>query len=323
MQVLYRRGIHLPGPNLWLDPHDPQASAWVTHGHADHVQRHDQVFTTVATAAIMRLRGVTRCEFRTLPFGQPHSFGPATVTLYPAGHILGSAQVLVEWDGTRLLYSGDFKLRSCRSAETVEVPEADVVVMETTFGKPRYRFPETEAVEAQIRSFCTETLEQGETPVLFCYSLGKGQEVLACLEGVDYPIYLHSAHWKMANLYRDMGVKLPRFEKYQPGQKLDGVLLCASGCRRGRWFNNLPRIRTAYISGWAIDSGARWRFGTDAAFPLSDHADYDDLLEYVRRTGAKVVHTMHGFAEEFARDLRRLGYCAEPLREPGLQLALF
>src|SRR5688572_31045665 len=125
MQVLYRRGIHLPGPNLWLDPHDPQPVAFVTHGHADHVQRHDQVFTTVATAAIMRLRGVTRCEFRTLRYRERHQVGDASVTLYPAGHILGSAQVLVEWNDTRLLYSGDFKLRGCRSAEAVEVPEAD------------------------------------------------------------------------------------------------------------------------------------------------------------------------------------------------------
>lgn len=323
MQVLYRRGIFLPGPNLWLDPHDPQSVAVVTHGHADHVQRHEQVFTTPATAAIMRLRGVTRCEFKTLSFRRPHSFGEARVTLYPAGHILGSAQVLVEWQGTRLLYSGDFKLRTCRSAEPVEVPEADIVIMETTFGKPRYRFPETETVVEQIRAFCLETLEQGETPVLFCYSLGKGQEVLACLEGLEAPLYLHTAHWKMANLYRDMGVRLPPFQRYQPGQKLDGVLLCASGCRRGQWFHRLGRIRTAYISGWALDAGARWRFGTDAAFPLSDHADYDDLLAYVRQTGAKAVHTMHGFADEFARDLRRLGYWAEPLREPALQLSLF
>lgn len=323
MQVLYRRGIFLPGPTLWLDPHDAQPVAFVTHGHADHVQRHDRVFTTAATAAIMRLRGVTRCEFRTLRYGQPHAVGNATVTLYPAGHILGSAQVLVEWQGTRLLYSGDFKLRSGRSAEAVEVPEADVVVMETTFGKPRYRFPESDVVVEQIRAFCLSTLEEGETPVLFCYSLGKGQEVLACLAGLECPIYLHTAHWKVANLYRDLGVKLPPFQRYQPGQKLDGVLLCAPGCRRGRWFHNLPRIRTAYISGWAMDSGARWRFGTDAAFPLSDHADYDDLLEYVSRTGAKAVHTMHGFAEEFARDLRRRGYWAEPLREPGPQLSLF
>jgi Cft2 family RNA processing exonuclease len=323
MQVLYRRGIFLPGPDLWLDPHQSQASAVVTHGHADHIRQHERVYSTIATAAMMRVRGVTRCEFKTLAFGKPTQMGEAQVTLYPAGHILGSAQVLVEWRESRLLYSGDFKLRPCRSAEATEVPEADVVIMETTFGRPRYRFPETAEVEDRIRAFCRSTLDENCIPVLFCYSLGKGQEILACLEGADFPIYLHSAHWKMANLYRDMGVKLPPFQPYQPGQKLDGVLLCAAGCRRGLWFHKLGPVRTAYISGWAVDAGARWRFRTDAAFPLSDHADYDDLLEYVRRTGAKTVHTVHGFADEFSRDLRRLGYWSEPLREPGLQLSLF
>lgn len=323
MQVLYRRGIFLPGPDLWLDPHEPKRRAVVTHGHADHIKQHEHVLSTAATAAMMKIRGVTRCEFKTLPFGKPLNLGEARVTLYPAGHILGSAQVLVEWRESRLLYSGDFKLRRGRSAEPTEVPQADTLIMETTFGRPRYRFPDTEEVVERIHEFCRAALEENRTPVLFCYSLGKGQELLACLEGVDYPIYLHTAHWKMANLYRDMGVKLPAFHPYQPGQKLDGVLLCASGCRRGQWFHKLGPVRTAYISGWAVDAGARWRFRTDAAFPLSDHADYDDLLEYVRRTGARNIHTVHGFADEFSRDLRRLGYWSEPLRDPGLQLSLF
>jgi Cft2 family RNA processing exonuclease len=324
MQVLYRRGIHLPGPGIWLDPHEPQPVAFVTHAHADHVQRHERVYSTAATAAMMRLRGVTRCEFSALRYRETYAVRDARVTLYPAGHILGSAQVLVEWQGTRFLYSGDFKLRPGRSAEPVEVPKADVVVMETTFGRPRYRFPETAEVVEQIRAFCSDALDLGCTPVLFCYSLGKGQEALACLEGVDFPIYLHTTHWKMASLYKDLGVKLPPFQHFKPGQSIKrGVLLCASGCRRGGWFQKLEPVRTAYLSGWAVDRWARWRFRTDEAFALSDHADYEDLMEYVRLTGAKAIHTVHGFADEFARDLRRQGYWAEPLREPGLQLTLF
>ncbi len=195
--------------------------------------------------------------------------------------------------------------------------------METTFGRPRYRFPDACQVAGAMLEFCRESLAAGHTPVLLCYSLGKGQEVLACLEEAEFPIYLQSAHWNMAQLYRDLGVKLPAYRKYQPGQKLDGVLLCAAGCRRSEWFGRLKNPRTAYVSGWALDPGCCWRFGTDAAFPLSDHADYEDLLEYVRMTGAERVYTMHGFAEEFAKDLRRLGQWAEPLREPGPQLALF
>jgi hypothetical protein len=218
MQVLYRRGIHLPGPALWLDAHDAQNIAVVSHAHADHVQPHDHVISSVATAAMMRLRGVTRSRFRTVPFGSPVEWGDARLTLYPAGHILGSAQVLVEWEGTRLLYSGDFKLRPGRCAEPIEVPEADLVIMETTFGRPRYRLPDTEVVVAQIMQFCRDTLASGCSPVLLCYSLGKGQEVLACLEGAEFPIYLHTQHWEMSALIATWASASRRSRSSNPGR---------------------------------------------------------------------------------------------------------
>jgi Cft2 family RNA processing exonuclease len=321
MQVLYRDGVHLPDAGLWLDPHKAQQRAIVTHAHADHMQPHAEVWSTPATAAMMRLRGATRCQYQDLPFRQPLQVETggecATVTLYPAGHVLGSAQVLVEQKGIKVLYSGDFKLRTGLSAEECEVPEADIVVMETTFGRPRYKFPDTDQVCADIKNWCWDAVQAGDVPVLFCYSLGKGQELLAGLHDLDLPIYLHSAHWKMANLYRELGVDFPEYKLYEYGQPLDGVLLCASGCRRGKWFSQLVNLRTAYISGWALDSSARWRFGTDAAFPLSDHADYGDLMAYVGLTGAQVIYTMHGFETEFARDLCGQGYHALPLKDAG------
>jgi DNA ligase-1 len=300
---------------LWLDPHLPQGHAVVSHAHSDHTRPHRHVVASAATAAMMRLRGGFLSRFQELPFGATIEHGEARVTLYPAGHILGSAQVLVEWQDTRLLYSGDFKLRPGLSCEVTQVPRADIVVMETTFGRPRYRFPATEIVKQEIVGFCHETLANGQVPVLFCYSLGKGQEVLALLDKVNFPIYLEKAHHDMARLYVRLGMPLPPFELYRPGHKVDGVLLCASGCRRHKWFSQLLGIRTAYISGWAADGGATRRFGTDAAFALSDHADYDDLLAYVRLTGAGTIYTVHGFAAQFAGDLRNRGLQARALEE--------
>ncbi len=316
MNVSYRNGLHLPDSDLWLDPHHAREMAVVTHAHADHMCAHQRVLATPATVAMMRVRGARRCNFQPAEWGEVVEIGGAEVTLVPAGHVLGSAQVLVEHDGVRLLYSGDFKLRPGLSAEAAVVPPADILVMETTFGLPRYRFPAAEEVHSRIREFCREALECGHAPVLFCYSLGKGQEVLAGLSGVDFPIYLHEKHFEMTNLYRAFGVTLPHYQLYQPGRALDGVLLCASGCRKGRWFAELERthdLRTAYISGWALDAGAAWRYGTHEAFPLSDHADYDELMHYVRASGARRVYTTHGFAAEFAADLRACGLDARPL----------
>lgn len=316
MNVSFQNGVHLPDCDLWLDPHSARDMAVVSHAHADHMCSHRRVLATPATAEMMRLRGAIGCDFQILEFGEVWECGDAEVTLVPAGHVLGSAQVLVEHRGTRLLYSGDFKLRPGRSAEQSIVPQADILIMETTFGLPRYKFPDGDDVLERIRGFCRDTLEAGGAPVLFCYSLGKGQEVLAGLEDVDFPIYLHEKHFHMANLYRQFGVPLPPYKLYQPGTPLNGVLLCASGCRKGRWFAQLERthdLHTAYISGWALDPGAARRSGTDEAFPLSDHADYPDLIEYVCRSGAQTIYTLHGFAKEFAADLRDCGLDAKVL----------
>jgi hypothetical protein len=321
MQVLYRDGVHVPVPDVWLDPHFRCEAAVVSHAHADHMKAHGQVFATPATAAMMRLRGAATPNFHEVGFHETFCYRDGEespcVTLLPAGHVLGSSQVLVEHEGMKLLYSGDFKLRASRSSEVAEVPQADVLVMETTFGLPKYRFPDNEEVLGDIRRWCRSVLNTGSRPVVLCYSLGKGQEVLAGLDGVDFPIYLHEKHFHMANLYREFGVKLPPYRLYVPGAPLDGVLLCASGCRKGRWFADLARresLKTSYVSGWALDAGAKWRFGTDHAFPLSDHAGYDDLMAYVGLSGAGTIYTMHGFDEQFARDLRKQGYLALPLK---------
>src|SRR5438876_10361649 len=144
--VSFQRGIYRPGIDLWLDPQVPRGMAVVSHAHSDHIQSHAVALATPATAALMQHRLGRRGGCRPIPFGHRTEFPRFALTLYPAGHVLGSAQVLVEAEGERLLYSGDFKLRAGRSTEATEVPEAEVVIMESTFGKPGYVFPPTEEV---------------------------------------------------------------------------------------------------------------------------------------------------------------------------------
>ena len=330
MIVLDKNGVYLPEHKLWLDPHRAQSAAFVSHAHADHMKRHGRVFCSPATAAMMHIRGATKSQFHRLNWGETVRWGRAQVSLYPAGHVLGSAQILVECDGVRLLYSGDFKLRPGLSCEPIQIPQADIVVMETTFGVPRYRFPDSAAVVGRIADWCRGVLDKGETPVVFCYSLGKGQEVLAGLCDQDLPVTLHAKHAQIAAVYADNGVRFPAYDEHKQFEEIAGVLLCASQCQRGKWWAELcarQRVRTAYVSGWALNAHPS-RFGTDAAFALSDHADYADLHEYVRRTGATQVWTTHGYAAEFAGDLRALGLEAAPLCEAKIeqtarQLSLF
>jgi Cft2 family RNA processing exonuclease len=279
---------------------------------------------------MMRARGALKSKFHDLEWREIVKWNRAQISFYPAGHVLGSAQMLVESAGTSLLYSGDFKLRDSLSAEKIEVPRADILVMETTFGLPRYRFPESHVVFKQIANWCRAVLDRGAIPAIFCYSLGKGQEVLAGLANCDFPIYLHAKHGQISEVYASHGIDFPAFKIHETGNDIDGVLLCASQCKRSKWWGELTtkrRVETAYVSGWALGAHPA-RFGCDAAFALSDHAGYDDLMEYVRLSGARKVWTTHGFCAEFATDLRARGLDAAPLREakapaPAAQLCLF
>ncbi|HEX9997046.1 MAG TPA: MBL fold metallo-hydrolase [Abditibacterium sp.] len=330
MQVLDKSGIHLPEFDLWLDPHHTRPVAFVSHAHADHMKKHGRVFATPATADMMRARGATKSHFHHLGWREEVKWNRAQVSFFPAGHVLGSAQMLVESEGARLLYSGDFKMRDGLSCEPIEVPRADILIMETTFGRPHYRFPKSCEVLEQIRNWCAQVLGRDAIPAIFCYSLGKGQEVLAGLNGCDFPIFLHAKHGQISDVYARHGVEFPDFKIHEVGIDIDGVLLCASQCKRAKWWQELTqkrRVETAYVSGWALNSHPA-RFGADAAFALSDHAGYDDLWKYVRQSGAQKVWTTHGFDAEFAADLRAAGIEAAPLRtaklEPtGRQLCLF
>src|SRR5262249_53047192 len=240
--------------------------------------------------------------------------------LPPAGPVLAWAQALTEPRAPRPLYSGDLKLSSSHTAEPCEVPEADTLIVESTFGRPRYVFPPAQEVIAGILSFCRSALHNGETPVLFAYSLGKGQEVLSCLLGAGFEIALHGATHGVTAVYSRLGVQFPEHGLFD-GAAEGRVLICPPQTRRSTAFDAVRRPRTAIVTGWAVERATRWRYRTDAAFPLSDHADYEELVEYVERVNPRRVYTVYGFDGDFAADLRTRGYDAVPLKS-AMQMRL-
>ncbi|MCA1660024.1 MAG: hypothetical protein LC642_05745, partial [Verrucomicrobiaceae bacterium] len=244
IEVRYERGVYLPNENIWLDPWDAKPFAFVSHAHSDHIAPHEEIIVSERTSRLMQARLPGERHEHVLNFGEKATIRGMEVTLIPAGHIFGSAQFFLETGSGSLLYTGDFKLRAGRSAEPAEWRSADTLIMETTFGLPRYRFPPTEEVVAQIVAFCRDALEN-----------------------------------------------------------------------RSRMLEKIREKRVAMISGWAVDPSAVYRYQVDAAFPLSDHADYTDLVRYVDLVKPQRVLTLHGFAAEFARDLRDRGIEAWALSE--------
>ncbi len=314
-------GIYLPHLRVWLDPHRAkQELAFVSHAHSDHTARHREVILTAPTSRFMAARlGGQRTE-HLLPFHERKTFRAEggvefAITLLPAGHIFGSAMSFIEAAGESLLYTGDFKLRPGRAAELCAPCHADALIMETTFGQPRYVFPPAEDVACDIVRFCHETLAENKTAVLHAYSLGKSQELLAMLHDTGLPLMLHHSVFSMTKLYEEFGHAFPPHENFNATRARGRVIVWPPNASAETLAPAAGPMRRAVITGWALDSGCKYQNRCDAAFPLSDHADYPDLIEFVHQVQPRRVHTLHGFAADFASTLRHLGIDARALSE--------
>lgn len=312
--------LHLANLGLWLDPHRRQTGperVFVSHAHSDHTGRHREVILSAPTASLMQARLPGIRQEHVLPFGEKHRFQyldqAFDLTLLPAGHILGSAMASIAFGGQTLLYTGDFKLRPSLSAERCEPVPADILIMETTFGRPHYVFPPNNDILRDIVRFCEETIANRQTPVLLGYSLGKSQELLCALRDAGFPLVLHKTIARFTRIYEMFGHTFPRHELYEGTSARGKVLLCPPNAGTPAMLRDVAPTRTAVLTGWAMDSGCRYAYRCDAAFPLSDHADFSELLEMVERVRPRKIYTLHGFAAEFARHLRHLGYDAQAL----------
>ncbi|MGZ8471330.1 MAG: MBL fold metallo-hydrolase [Gemmatirosa sp.] len=315
-------GLYLPDAGLHLDARHAPGTVFVSHAHGDHCSDAARILCTRETAALHAARRGAR-ETLTLPFGEPARIGDATVTLLPAGHALGSAMLVAESARGRVAYTGDYKLRTNPFSPPVEIPRVDTLVMECTFGEPRYVFPPEAELLARLQTFVDESRAAGAVPVLLAYALGKGQEVLWHLTRLGYDVVLHGAIANLCALHEQLGYAFPgpgTWSRYEKGKVMgpDGtprVLMTTPQTRKTAMVQKLPAKRVCYLTGWALHPGAFNIYkDCDLVLPFSDHADYEELVRTARESGASKVYTVHGPAT-FAGRLRELGIDAEHLME--------
>lgn len=306
IEVAYRRGVFLPELDWWLDPAQTSPRAFVSHAHSDHTGRHGTTVATPVTLQLMQARmGKLRGDLAALPYGETHDFGRFTMRLLPAGHVLGSAQCYIESDAGSLLYTGDFKLRTSASAEAPQSCHAETLIMETTFGRPRYIFPPHAEVLASIVAFCESALAEQHVPILLGYSLGKAQELLAALTGKGFRVMVHPSVENLLPIYESEGIVFPERSPWHVADADGHVVICPPSAKKS--LSGIARRKVGIATGWALDTSTIYRTRSDAAFPLSDHAGFDDLLRYVEMVAPKRVLTLHGFAAPFAAELRSRG----------------
>ncbi len=308
IEVRFQRGLHLPELDLWLDPWDAKPRAFVSHAHADHFARHESALCSDVTAALIHERfHLAENRIEAVSFHVPVVRDGFRLRLLPAGHITGSAMLHITRikDNASLLYTGDFKTRRGRTSEAVNFLTADTLILETTFGLPGYEFPNPMEIEAGILRFVQDAITDGETPVLLGYSLGKAQEALALLTEHGIPTLLHPTVAAMTRACRAAGVECLQEPVVFEGFALPGhVVIAPPNTIRSKLLRGLKSKRTAMLTGWALQPGSKYRYRVDEVIPLSDHADHPGLMECIQRVRPKRILTVHGFAKEFAAELR-------------------
>jgi putative mRNA 3-end processing factor len=318
------QGIYVEPGKFFIDPVRGVDRAVITHGHADHARPGNaHVLATPETLAIMQARyGHAMGQGQTLPYNQPLDINGVKLWLAPAGHVLGSAQAVVEWNGCRVVVSGDYKRRPDPTCAPFEVVTCDVFVTEATFGLPVFRHPpDADEIDKVLRSL---VLFPERAHLIGVYALGKCQRVIALLRktGYDRPIYIHGALVNLCDLYRQLGVELGELRLASEATKdeMKGqIVLSPPAADADRWSRRLPDPITAVASGWMrVRQRARQR-GVELPLVISDHADWDELLLTIEQVEADEIWVTHGREEALIHAAGLMGKRARALALVGYE----
>jgi putative mRNA 3-end processing factor len=317
--VVTANGLYCPPGDFYIDPKEAVPNAVITHAHGDHL-RHGSARYILARpgAPIAKLRLGGDRELEPVEYGSRLSLGATSVSLHSAGHILGSAQVRIEYGGRVWVVSGDYKRQADPTCIPFEQLECDVFISEATFALPVYRWPQTSQVVGEIFRWWRSNRDRGLASALFCYSLGKSQRVLAeLLAYTDDPVYLHGAVDSLVSVYRRAGIHMVPTLPIPADRKTDfrGALILAPPSAVGTpWMRRFGDHATGFCSGWMRVRGDRRRRGYDRGFVISDHADWPGLIETCKATKARRVLLTHGYSDALTRHLAEAGLASSALK---------
>jgi putative mRNA 3-end processing factor len=314
--VVHRpEGLYCPPGDFYIDPWRPVPRAVITHAHSDHARMgHGHYLAAQPSEGVLRTR-LGEIDLQTLAYGERIVHNGVALSLHPAGHVLGSAQVRLEHGGQVWVASGDYKVAPDKTCAPFEPVKCDVFITESTFGLPIYRWCPDDELFADINGWWGRNVLAGRASVLTCYSFGKAQRILSGVDPSIGPIIVHGAVEPLNRAYRAAGVELP------PTQMVTDVkdradlkralVVCPPSAAASPWIRRFGDASTAFASGWMQLRGARRRGGWDRGFVLSDHADWPGLMSAIGSTGANRIVVTHGSVPVMVRYLTEQGLQAE------------
>lgn len=309
-------GLYCPPGNFYIDPWKPVDRAVITHGHSDHATSGSHHYlATTAGEGILRRRLGKNIHLNTLAYGEIVNHHGVKLSLHPAGHVLGSAQVRVEYKGEVWVASGDYKLEDDGTCAPFESVRCDTFITESTFGLPVYHWQPQAEIFADINAWWLKNAESGRTSVLFCYAFGKAQRLLSGLNPAIGPILVHGAMEPLNEVYREAGVNLPLTvyarEMTDVSQLRRSIVLSPPSAQGTSWMKRFGDYADGFASGWMQVRGPRRRRGVDRGFVLSDHADWSGLQKAIKATGAERIFVTHGQVNVMVRWLMEQGLEAQ------------
>jgi putative mRNA 3-end processing factor len=321
--TLRPQGLYCAAGDFYIDPWRPVPMAVITHAHGDHLRSgHERYLCSTAGQHVVRARA-GEVSLQTLAYGEPLLHNGVRISLHPAGHVLGSAQVRLEHGGQVWVASGDYKTGPDRTCPAFEAVPCHVFITESTFGLPVFRWQAQQAIEAEINQWWAGNAAQGKCSVLYAYSFGKAQRILAGVDAGIGPIVAHGAMTALNKAYAASGVLLPPTLLTTQASNDDlrrALVLAPPSAQGSAWVKRFGEHSDAFASGWMQLRGTRRRRGLDRGFVLSDHADWPGLLEAVRGTGAERVIVTHGYVDPLVRYFSEQGLQAESFKtEYGTQ----
>ena len=316
---LTKSGLYCERGDFYIDPWRPVKKAVVTHAHSDHAYRgNGRYLVTKPGEKLARIRLDEGAMITSQDYGKSTSVNGVKISFHPAGHILGSAQVRIEYKGEVWVISGDYKLTPDATCEPFEPLKCHHFITEATFGLPIYRWPPTEQIFAEINSWWARNIEKGKASVLFAYALGKAQRVMSGLDRSLGRIFTHGSVERLTTAYREQGVDLPdtTYAGSVTNKKefAGSMIVAPPSAQASTWLRRFGPQSTGFASGWMMVRGARRQRAVDRGFVLSDHADWPELMTAINFTDAETVYVTHGFAREVVRYLKETGINAVPLK---------